>query len=105
MILAGGLPGGARIAELTLVEKLGVSRTPIRAALMRLEQEGCCRLPGGGYAVRTFSETDVADAIELRGTMEGWPRAGGRAGRGPALLAEAHACLDAIDARWPLHAG
>ena len=68
----GELPGGARIAELTLVEKLGVSRTPIRAALMRLEQEGLLhRLPGGGYAVRTFSETDVADAIELRGTMEG----------------------------------
>ena len=40
MILAGELPGGARIAELAIVEKLGVSRTPIRAALMRLEQEG-----------------------------------------------------------------
>mgnify|MGYP001031211853 CR=1 FL=1 len=96
MILAGELPGGARIAELTLVEKLGVSRTPIRAALMRLEQEGLLhRLPGGGYAVRTFSETDVADAIELRGTMEGLAAERGVA---PALLAEAHACLDAIDA-------
>ena len=52
MILAGELPGGARIAELAIVEKLGVSRTPIRAALMRLEQEGLLqRLPGGGYAV------------------------------------------------------
>ena len=39
MILAGELPGGARIAELSIVEKLGFSRTPIRAALMRLEQE------------------------------------------------------------------
>ena len=35
MILAGELPGGTRIAELSIVEKLGVSRTPIRAALMR----------------------------------------------------------------------
>ena len=71
-ILAGELPGGARIAELTLVEKLGVSRTPIRAALMRLEQEGLLEaLPNGGYAVRTFSERDVSDAIELRGTVEG----------------------------------
>ena len=34
MILAGELPGGTRIAELSIVEKLGVSRTPIRAALM-----------------------------------------------------------------------
>ena len=71
MILAGELPGGARIAELAIVDKLGVSRTPIRAALMRLEQEGLLQfLPGGGYAVRTFSERDAADAIELRGTVE-----------------------------------
>ena len=40
MILSGDLPGGARIAELAIVERVGVSRTPIRAALMRLEQEG-----------------------------------------------------------------
>lgn len=99
MVLAGHLPGGARIAELTLVEKLGVSRTPIRAALMRLEQEGLLhRLPGGGYAVRTFSETDVADAIELRGTMEGLAaRLAAERGVAPALLAEARRCLDAID--------
>ncbi|RYF34265.1 MAG: GntR family transcriptional regulator, partial [Comamonadaceae bacterium] len=69
MILAGELPAGARIAELAIVERLGVSRTPIRAALMRLEQEGLLEaLPNGGYAVRTFSERDVSDAIEMRGT-------------------------------------
>jgi len=100
MILAGELPGGARIAELAIVEKLGVSRTPIRAALMRLEQEGLLqRLPGGGYAVRTFSETDVADAIALRGTLEGLAaRLAAERGVPPAVLADAHACLDAIDA-------
>ena len=39
---------------------------------MRLEQEGLLEaLPNGGYAVRTFSERDIADAIELRGTLEG----------------------------------
>ena len=100
MILAGELAAGSRIAELSIVEKLGASRTPIRAALMRLEQEGLLhRLPGGGYAVRTFSETDVADAIELRGTMEGLAaRLAAERGVDAALLAEAHACLDAIDA-------
>src|SRR5512132_3325636 len=72
MILAGELPGGSRIAELAIVEKLGVSRTPIRAALVRLEQEGLLQaLPNGGFAVRTFSERDVSDAIEMRGTVEG----------------------------------
>ena len=72
MILDGELQGGARIAELAIVDKLGFSRTPIRAALMRLEQEGLLdALPNGGYAVKTFSESDISDAIELRGTLEG----------------------------------
>jgi len=72
LILQGELPAGARITELILVDMLGVSRTPIRAALKRLEQEGLLQaLPSGGHAVRIFSEQDVADAIELRGTLEG----------------------------------
>jgi GntR family transcriptional regulator, vanillate catabolism transcriptional regulator len=72
LILSGELSGGSRIAELAIVARLGVSRTPVRAALLRLEQEGLLRaLPGGGYVVETFSERDIADAIELRGTLEG----------------------------------
>lgn len=100
MILAGELPGGARIAELTLVERLGVSRTPIRAALMRLEQEGLLdALPNGGYAVRTFSERDVSDAIEMRGTVEGLAaRLAAERGVPPAVLAQARECLDRVDA-------
>lgn len=100
MILAGELAGGARIAELVLVEKLGVSRTPIRAALMRLEQEGLIEaLNGGGYAVRTFSERDVSDAIELRGTVEGLAvRLAAERGVAPVVLGEARECLRQIDA-------
>ena len=99
MILAGELPGGARIAELTLVERIGVSRTPVRAALMRLEQEGLLEgLPNGGYAVRTFSERDVADAIELRGTVEGLAaRLAAERGVAAEVLAEARACLAEVD--------
>lgn len=99
MILAGELPGGARIAELAIVEKLGVSRTPIRAALMRLEQEGLLEgLVNGGYAVRTFSERDVSEAIELRGTLEGLSaRLAAERGAAAAVLAEARACLGQID--------
>ena len=99
MILAGELVGGARIAELSIVEKLGVSRTPIRAALMRLEQEGLLdALPNGGYAVRTFSERDVSDAIELRGTLEGLSARLAAERAAPAVvLHEAHACLRQID--------
>ena len=100
MILAGELPGGARIAELAIVERVGVSRTPIRAALMRLEQEGLLdALPNGGYAVRTFSERDVSDAIELRGTVEGLAaRLAAERGVAPEVLSQARACLDEVDA-------
>jgi GntR family transcriptional regulator of vanillate catabolism len=99
MILSGELPGGTRIAELAIVEKLGVSRTPIRAALMRLEQEGLIEaLPNGGYAVRTFSERDVSEAIELRGTIEGLAaRMAAERGVAPVVMAEARECLRAID--------
>ncbi len=100
MILAGELPGGARIAELSIVEKLGFSRTPIRAALMRLEQEGLLEsLPNGGYAVRTFSERDVSEAIELRGTVEGLSaRLAAERGAPTVVLNEARECLGKIDA-------
>lgn len=100
MVLAGELPPGARIAELAIVDKIGMSRTPIRAALMRLEQEGLLEaLPGGGYAVRTFTERDVVDAIELRGTVEGLAaRMAAERGVSPVVLSEARACLDGIDA-------
>ena len=99
MILAGELPGGTRIAELAIVERLGVSRTPIRAALMRLEQEGLLEaLPNGGYAVRTFSERDVADAIELRGTVEGLAaRLAAERGVADGVLADARAGLEEVD--------
>jgi DNA-binding GntR family transcriptional regulator len=67
LILAGELPPGERIAELTLVERLGASRTPIRMALVRLQEEGLLdALPHGGFAVKDFSEADIHDAIELR---------------------------------------
>jgi GntR family transcriptional regulator, vanillate catabolism transcriptional regulator len=99
MILAGELAGGSRIAELVIVDKLGVSRTPIRAALVRLEQEGLLQaLPGGGFAVRTFSEGDAADAIELRGTVEGLAaRLAAERGVSEALMAHARDCLAQID--------
>lgn len=100
MILAGELKGGARITELAIVQKLGISRTPIRAALMRLEQEGLLQaLTNGGYGVREFSEHDVSDAIELRGTLEGLAArlAAERGALAPAVT-QARACLNMVDA-------
>ncbi len=71
-LLAGEFQPGVRVAELTLAPLLGVSRTPLRLALGVLEHEGLLRtLPSGGFVVRDFSAADIADAIELRGVLEG----------------------------------
>jgi GntR family transcriptional regulator of vanillate catabolism len=72
LLFDGEFRPGDRVAELALVDRLGVSRTPLRLALMTLEHEGLlATLPGGGFVVRAFTREDVNDAIELRGMLEG----------------------------------
>ena len=72
LIISGEVPAGTRLHEVALSARLGISRTPLRAALAQLGQEGLVdALPAGGYAVRGFSREDVVDAIELRGVLEG----------------------------------
>ena len=100
LILGGELKPGARIAELTLMERLNASRTPIRMALVRLQEEGLLdALPHGGYAVKDFSEADIHDAIELRGTLEGLcARLAAERGVTTVLMSEARDCVERIDA-------
>jgi GntR family transcriptional regulator of vanillate catabolism len=72
LLLSGEFPSGTRMSELPLVERLGVSRTPLRLALANLQHEGLLEnLEGGGYAVREFTMDEIHDAIELRGVLEG----------------------------------
>jgi GntR family transcriptional regulator of vanillate catabolism len=72
LLLQGAFPAGERVTELSLVPKLGVSRTPIRHALARLAQEGLLEeVTGGGYRVRAFTVGEIWNAIELRGILEG----------------------------------
>jgi len=72
MIMNGQLTAGERLYEVSLSRRIGISRTPLREALGRLEQEGFLdRVPSGGFIVRTFSFNDVFDSIELRGVLEG----------------------------------
>lgn len=96
LILEGAFAPGERVSELPLVERLGVSRTPLRLALAALEHEGLLhRRPTGGYQVREFSHRDIADAIELRGVLEGTAaRFAAERGASPEELAE----LEAINA-------
>jgi GntR family transcriptional regulator, vanillate catabolism transcriptional regulator len=72
MLLRGALRPGQRIPEIPLSAKLGVSRTPLRLAFERLEHEGLVKaLPHTGFAASEFSISDIWDAIETRGILEG----------------------------------
>jgi GntR family transcriptional regulator of vanillate catabolism len=72
LILSGALPPGERLSEPSVAERLGASRTPVRAALARLADEGLVEaIASGGFAVKAFTEEEIRDAIELRGTLEG----------------------------------
>src|SRR5690606_15406005 len=66
LILRGEFEPGRRLAEQQLAERLGASRTPVRAALVTLEQEGLVQVnETGGYVVRQFTAQEVADAIAV----------------------------------------
>jgi len=71
-ILEGRYGPGEKLAEIPLAESLAVSRTPVRLALAELEKEGLVeQRPRRGFSVRRFSRDDVADAIDVRGMLEG----------------------------------
>ena len=70
-IIQGLYPKGEILTELKLVEQLGVSRTPIREALRRLEQEHLIEDAGKGSRVIGISEDDVKDIMEIREKIEG----------------------------------
>ncbi|WP_397411607.1 GntR family transcriptional regulator [Polaromonas sp.] len=72
LILRGEFEPGQRLAEQQLAERLGASRTPVRAALVTLEQEGLVEAnETGKFLVRQFTPREVADAIAVRGHLEG----------------------------------
>src|ERR1700760_270553 len=72
LLVRGEFKAGERIREIPLAARLGVSRTPLRLVLDRLEHEGLLRArPRGGFVARQFSLAEVLDVIELRGVLEG----------------------------------
>jgi GntR family transcriptional regulator of vanillate catabolism len=99
LVLSGAFEEGQRLSEVALATQLGISRTPLRQAMDRLVAEGLLeRIETGGCRVATFTKEDIADAIELRGVIEGTAaRLAAERGADPALLAEANATLDALD--------
>jgi len=69
-ILEGTLEPGAPLVEVQLAEWCGVSRTPIREALTRLEQDGLIERSDRGFVVRLRSPEEILDIYEIRVVLE-----------------------------------
>lgn len=70
-ILTGELSPGERLMEIKLADKLGVSRTPIREAIRKLELEGLVvNTPRKGAEVANISAADLRDVLEVRKSLE-----------------------------------
>jgi len=82
-IIHGVYPRGEILTELKLVEQLGVSRTPIREALRRLEQERLIEDSGKGSVVLGITADDLLDIMNIREQIEG--------------LAAYYACINMTD--------
>ena len=71
-ILRGELKPGERLMEIQLANKLGVSRTPIREAIRKLEKEGLVTIePRRGAYASQISTDDMVEILEVRQNMEG----------------------------------
>lgn len=71
-ILGGTYHSGERLNEVRISQTLTVSRTPVRAALQALAGEGLLDYaPNRGFTVREFPVSEVVDAYEIRGSLEG----------------------------------
>ena len=70
-IMSADLPPGASLNELEIAAALGTSRTPVREAIRKLEQEGLVmRYPNRGAIVTKLSMTDVLEIWQLREILE-----------------------------------
>lgn len=72
-ILAGTYAAGHRLREEHLAATLGLSRTPIREALLRLDANGLVQvLPNRGALVKPFAPSELNELYELRALLEGY---------------------------------
>lgn len=70
-ILSGALPPGQRVKERDVAQQMGISTTPVKEALRRLEQEGLVvSQPRRGAVVSTLVQIPVQEIEEIRGKLE-----------------------------------
>jgi len=98
MILAGDLPAGAKLNEVTIAELLGVSRGPVREAFRALEESGLVRLEKNrGVFVRQIAVEEADEIYELRAVLDEF--AGRRVAQNvaPADLKKLRALVERMD--------
>ncbi len=72
-ILSGELKPGERLMEVAIAEKLGVSRTPVREAIRKLEKEKfVIMIPRKGAYVADLTKKDILEVLEIRKELEGF---------------------------------
>ncbi len=95
-IVFGHLQPGERLAEKQLAAQMGVSRTPVREAIFRLEREGLIQvLPRQGAMVRRLSLEEARQVYEVRALLEGLAAQLAARNRPADTLAELRQVLDA----------
>ncbi|MEF2278157.1 GntR family transcriptional regulator [Deinococcus sp. YIM 134068] len=97
-VLDGEIAPGERLGEVELGERLGVSRTPIREALMRLTQDGLLVAEANkGVRVRTVSATEARETYVVREELDGLAAALAAGSHTPADAARLNAALSALN--------
>jgi len=72
-IIQGDLKRGQRVFIDQIAREIDVSRTPVREAILKLEQEGLMKsMPKGGFIVNRFSEKDIKEIFGIRAVLEGY---------------------------------
>ena len=94
-VLDGGLVSGDRLIMDRLAAELGISRTPVRDALHRMQADGLVQAATKGFVIRSLDAGDVRAMYEAREPVEGWAArvAAGRTTDAGPVIAEALARL------------
>lgn len=72
-ITCGDIPNGSRIVENEIASRMGVSRTPVREAIHKLEREGLViKRVHGGYSVTGLVREDIQESFGIRSVLEGY---------------------------------
>jgi DNA-binding GntR family transcriptional regulator len=72
-IVRGGISAATRLVESQIAEAQGISRTPVREAMHKLEREGFIeKLPHGGFTVLGLSRQEIVETFGIRSVLEGY---------------------------------